>query len=125
VLGPVWLDTENSLSLRQPMIRTDRKGDIRLNCEDDPDCALESDTSVFFQLFSGKAGTLAGCRFLLTGATGPEYRTSTLAAAADGTHFCVGNSQGDIGVLEIQNMQTILRDEAFLQLNMKVWRDAA
>jgi hypothetical protein len=125
VSSPVWLDEKNSLSLREPMRRTDRKGDIRLNCEDDIDCALESDTSVFVQMFTDKAATLDACRFLLSGATGPEYRTATLAAAAAGSQFCVQNSSGDIGVLVLQGKQTALRELAMLQLSLSAWQDAA
>ncbi|CAL9597945.1 protein kinase domain-containing protein [Streptomyces sp. enrichment culture] len=125
LLAPVLLDTENSLSLREPMLRTDRKGDIRLDCEDDPDCALESDTSVFVQLFNGKAASLDVCRTLLSGATGPEYRTWSLVAAADGSQFCVQNSHGDIGVLVLRIKQTTLSEIAFLQVDLNVWREAA
>ncbi|MFF8289356.1 serine/threonine-protein kinase [Streptomyces sp. NPDC016309] len=125
VLSPVWLDEKNSLSLRKPMLRADRAGDIRLDCEDDADCALRSDTSVFVQLFNGKAGSLAACRHLLGGATGSEYRTWSLAAADDGTQLCVKNASGDIAVLTIQVKQTALRDAAFLQLGMNIWKKAA
>lgn len=54
VRSPVWLNEKNSLSLREPMLREDRAGDIRLDCEDDVDCALQSDSSVFVQMFNGK-----------------------------------------------------------------------
>ncbi|MEU0273349.1 protein kinase [Streptomyces sp. NPDC006307] len=125
VLSPVWLDGKNSLSLREPMLRKDRTGDIRLDCEDDADCALQSDTSVFLQMFNGKAASLAVCRHFLSGASGSAYRTWSLAAADDGTEFCVKNASGDIAVLRIQVKQTTLREAAFLQLGMNVWREAA
>ncbi|MGI5397669.1 serine/threonine-protein kinase [Streptomyces sp. CA-251251] len=123
--SPVWLRRANSLSLNEPMLPKDRTGDIRLDCEDDADCALQSDTSRFVQLFNGKAASLDACRHLLGGATGPEYRTWNLAAAGEGTQICVGNDSGDIAALTIQVKQTALREEAFLQLGMTVWRKAA
>ncbi|MEU7279822.1 protein kinase [Streptomyces sp. NPDC045431] len=125
VLSLAWLDGKNSLSLREPMLREDRKGDIRLDCESDVDCALSSDTSVFVQLFNGKTASLDVCRHLLSGAIGSDYRTWSLVAADDGSQLCVKNASGDIGVLTIQVKQTALREAAFLQLGMKVWRKAA
>ncbi|QGV81960.1 serine/threonine-protein kinase [Streptomyces ficellus] len=125
VLSPVWLDEKNSLNLREPRLPKDRRGEIRLDCEDDTDCALRSDTSVFVQLFNGKTASLAACRHLLTGATGSEYRTWSLAAADAGTQLCVKNAAGDIAALTIQVKQTALREAAFLQLGMYVWEDAA
>ncbi|MFI0989209.1 serine/threonine-protein kinase [Streptomyces exfoliatus] len=125
VRSPVWLNEKNSLSLREPMLREDRSGDIRLDCEDDVSCELQSDTSVFVQMFNGKAASLDGCRHLLSGATGSAYRTSTLAAADDGSQLCVKNASGDIAVLTIQIKQTTLREAAFLQLSMHVWKKAA
>ncbi|MFJ8648464.1 serine/threonine-protein kinase [Streptomyces sp. NPDC093546] len=125
VLTTAWLDEKNSLSLREPMLRDDRTGDIRLDCEDDVDCALRSDTSVFLQMFNGKAASLEVCRHLLTGASGSAYRTWSLTVADDGTEFCVKNASGDIAVLTIQVKQTALREAAFLQVGMKVWKKAA
>ncbi|MEU9591550.1 protein kinase [Streptomyces sp. NPDC048193] len=124
-LSPVWLYRTNSLSLSDPMLRTDRGGDIRLVCEDDTDCALRSDTSRFVQLFNGKAASADVCRHLLTGATGSAYRTWSLAAADAGTRICVGNDAGDVAALAIQVKQTALPEEAFLQLGMTVWGKAA
>ncbi|MYR41969.1 serine/threonine-protein kinase [Streptomyces sp. SID5910] len=124
-LSPVWLYRTNSLSLDEPMLRTDRGGDIRLDCEDDVDCALHSGTSRFVQLFNGKAASLDVCRHLLSGATGSEYRTWSLAAADAGTQLCVGNDSGAVAALTIQVKQTALPEDAFLQLGMTVWRKAA
>ncbi|NYE44610.1 hypothetical protein [Streptomyces fulvorobeus] len=118
--SPVWLNEKNSLSLRE-----DRAGDIRLDCEDDVSCELQSDTSVFMQMFNGKAARLDTCRHLLTSATGLTYRTWTFAAADDGSQLCVKNASGDIAVLTIQIKQTTLREAAFLQLSMHVWKRAA
>ncbi|MFE9138879.1 serine/threonine-protein kinase [Streptomyces sp. NPDC007355] len=125
VRSPVWLNEKNSLSLRDPMLREDRAGDIRLDCEDDVDCALQSDTSVFVQMFNGKAASLDACRHLLSGAIGSAYRTWSLAAADDGSQLCTKNASGDIAVLTIQIKQTTLREAAFLQMSMNVWRKAA
>ncbi|MGV9697146.1 protein kinase domain-containing protein [Streptomyces sp. NPDC003470] len=125
VRSPVWLYRTNSLSLDEPMLRTDRGGDIRLDCEDDVDCALHSGTSRFVQLFNGKAASLDVCRHLLSGATGSAYRMSWLAAADAGTQLCVGNDAGDVAALTIQVKQTALQQDAFLQLGMTVWRKAA
>jgi hypothetical protein len=121
----VWLYRTNSLSLSKPLLRTDRRGDIRLDCEDDIDCALHSGTSRFVQLFNGKAASPDVCRHLLVGATGSAYRTWSLAAADAGTQLCVGNDSGDVAALTIQVKQTALQQEAFLQLGMIVWRKAA
>ncbi|MEU0228150.1 protein kinase [Streptomyces sp. NPDC006284] len=124
-VSPMWLRRTNSLSLNEPRLPDDRTGDIRLDCEDDVDCTLRSDTSRFVQLFNGKAASAETCRHLLSGATGPEYRTWSLAAADEGTRICVGNDSGDIAALTIQVKQTALREEAFLQLGMTVWGKAA
>ncbi|MET7274917.1 serine/threonine-protein kinase [Streptomyces flaveolus] len=124
-LSPVWLYRTNSLSLSGPMLRTDRRGDIRLDCEGDIDCALHSGTSRFVQLFNGKAASPDVCRHLLSGATGSAYRTWSLAAADAGTQLCVGNDSGDVAALTIQVKQTALQEEAFLQLGMTVWSKAA
>jgi hypothetical protein len=107
------------------MLRTDRRGDIRLDCEGDIDCALHSGTSRFVQLFNGKAASPDVCRHLLSGATGSAYRTWSLAAADAGTQLCVGNDSGDVAALTIQVKQTALQEEAFLQLGMTVWSKAA
>ncbi|MEV6250524.1 serine/threonine-protein kinase [Streptomyces sp. NPDC051742] len=125
VRSPVWLTEKNSLSFREPMLPEDRTGDIRLDCEDGVDCALQSDTTVFAQMFGGKAASLDACRHLLSGATGSAYRTWSLAAANDGSQLCAKNASGDIAVLTIQIKQTTLREAAFLQLGMNVWRKAA
>ncbi|MFG2358386.1 serine/threonine-protein kinase [Streptomyces sp. NPDC048521] len=122
--SPMWLNRTNSLSFSEPLLRADRGGDIRLECEDDIDCALHSGTSRFVQLFNGKAASPAVCRHLLSGATGSAYRTWSLAAADTGTQLCVGNDSGDIAALTIQVKQTALQEDAFLQLGMTVWRKA-
>ncbi|WP_420710796.1 hypothetical protein [Streptomyces sp. NRRL S-146] len=102
-------------------MRDDRKGDIRFDCED-VGCAVESDTSVFLQLF-GKAGaTLDECRLMLASADRHRW---TLASAAAGSEICVKHQNGDIALLVLQTKSTALPDIAFLQLDMTIWRDAA
>ncbi|MFG3723215.1 serine/threonine-protein kinase [Streptomyces massasporeus] len=117
----LMLTPESSLSFRKPFMREDRKGDIRFDCEN-PGCAVESDTSVFLQLF-GKAGaTLDECRLMLAGADRHRW---TLASAAAGSEICVKHRNGDIALLVLQTKSTALPDIAFLQLDMTIWRDAA
>ncbi|MEU3087313.1 serine/threonine-protein kinase [Streptomyces massasporeus] len=117
----LMLTPESSLSFRKPFMRDDRKGDIRFDCKD-AGCAVESDTSVFIQLF-GKAGaTLDECRLMLGGATRHRW---TLASAAAGSEICVKHQNGDIALLVLQTKSTALPDIAFLQLDMTIWRDAA
>ncbi|MGC4971558.1 serine/threonine-protein kinase [Streptomyces sp. DT199] len=117
----LMLTPETSLSFRKPFMRDDRKGDIRFDCED-VGCAVESDTSVFLQLF-GKAGaTLDECRLMLASADRHRW---TLASAAAGSEICVKHQNGDIALLVLQTKSTALPDIAFLQLDMTIWRDAA
>ncbi|MEU9573721.1 serine/threonine-protein kinase [Streptomyces massasporeus] len=117
----LMLTPESSLSFRKPFMRDDRKGDIRFDCKN-AGCAVESDTSVFLQLF-GKAGaTLDECRLMLGGADRHRW---TLASAAAGSEICVKHQNGDIALLVLQTKSTALPDIAFLQLDMTIWRDAA
>ncbi|NUT29661.1 MAG: serine/threonine protein kinase, partial [Streptomyces sp.] len=115
------LDAKSSLSFKEPVQREDRKGDIRFDCED-AGCALESDTSVFVQLFGASGASLDECRLLLASA---ESRRWPLAAAANGSQICVKHSSGDIALLVLQTKSTALPELAFLQLDMTVWRKAA
>ncbi|MFI6808300.1 serine/threonine-protein kinase [Streptomyces luteogriseus] len=117
----LMLTPESSLSFRKPFMRDDRKGDIRFDCKN-AGCAVESDTSVFLQLF-GKAGaTLDECRLMLASADRHRW---TLASAAAGSEICVKHRNGDIALLVLQTKSTALPDIAFLQLDMTIWRDAA
>ncbi|MDC0766273.1 serine/threonine-protein kinase [Streptomyces sp. HD] len=115
------LDAKSSLSFKEPVQREDRKGDIRFDCKD-AGCALESDTSVFVQLFGASGASLDECRLLLAGA---KSRRWPLAAAANGSQICVRHSSGDIGLLVLQTKSTALPELAFLQLDMTIWRKAA
>ncbi|MGN9758071.1 protein kinase domain-containing protein [Streptomyces sp. SD31] len=115
------LDATTSLSFKEPVQREDRKGDIRFDCKD-VGCALDSDTSVFVQLFGASGASLDECRLLLNSA---DRRRWPLAAAANGSEICVKHSSGDIALLVIQTKSTALPELAFLQVDMTVWRDAA
>ncbi|MFG1670013.1 serine/threonine-protein kinase [Streptomyces sp. Y7] len=121
--GGLWLDAKSSVSFAKPFQRWDRKGDIRFDCKN-AGCALDSDSSVFLQVFddSGTGATLDECRLLLAGAD--RHRWS-LAAAANGTQFCVKHSSGDIALLVLQTKSTAMPDLAFLKLDLTIWRDAA
>ncbi|MFE7902640.1 serine/threonine-protein kinase [Streptomyces sp. NPDC057424] len=116
-----WLDAKSSLSFAKPFHRDDREGDIRFDCAD-PSCALESDTSVFVQMFTDKGVSLDECRLMLGGA---KKRRWTLAAAPVGAQICVKHSSGDIALLAIQSKSTALPELAFLMVDMTIWRDAA
>ncbi|MEV3968518.1 serine/threonine-protein kinase [Streptomyces sp. NPDC050698] len=117
----LMLTPESSLSFRKPFMRDDRDGDIRFDCEN-VGCAVESDTSVFLQLFGKSGATLDECRLMLASADRHRW---TLAAAAAGTEICVKHKNGDIALLVLQTKSTALPDIAFLQLDMTIWRDAA
>ncbi|WP_200301830.1 serine/threonine-protein kinase [Streptomyces adelaidensis] len=115
-----FLNEKNSLGIRKPIDREDRKGDIRFSCEE-PSCALESDTSVITMLFADPGAGLDTCRIALTGATSHSF---TLAAAAAGSEFCVKHPSGDIALLVIQTKSTALPDSgvSFVSADMTVWR---
>jgi hypothetical protein len=115
------LDAKSSLSFEKPFQRYDRKGDIRFGCES-AGCELESDTSVFLQLFGKSGATLDECRLMLASADRHRW---TLAGAASGSEICVKHSNGDIALLVLQTKSTALPELAFVQLDMTIWRDAA
>ncbi|MFH8798739.1 serine/threonine-protein kinase [Streptomyces sp. NPDC017936] len=115
------LDANTSLSFDEPVQREDRKGDIRFGCEE-AGCALESDTSVFVQMFGEPGTTLDDCRLFTRSA---DSHRLPLAAAANGSEICVKNPAGDIALLVLQTKSTALPELAFLQLDMTVRRTAA
>ncbi|MEU0167038.1 serine/threonine-protein kinase [Streptomyces iakyrus] len=117
----LMLTPESSLSFREPFMRDDRKGDIRLDCKS-IGCAVESDTSVFVQLFGKSGATLDECRLILASADRHRW---TLAGAAAGSEICVKHKNGDIALMVLQTKSTAMPDIAFLQLDMTIWRDAA
>ena len=111
------LSDKNSLNIKKPVDREDRKGDIRFSCEE-PSCALESDTSVITMLFADPGATLETCRIALTGAKSHSF---TLAAAAAGSEFCVKHPSGDIALLTIQVKSTAVPKIGFVSVDMTVW----
>ncbi|MFH0521078.1 serine/threonine-protein kinase [Streptomyces sp. M41] len=119
--APALLTAETSLSFKEPLWREDRKGDIRLDCKD-VGCAIESDSSVFVQMFGSTGTTLDECRLLLGGA---DRKRWTLASVAAGSEICVKHSSGDIALLVVQTKSTALPELAALSVDMTVWKKAA
>ncbi|MEU9229883.1 serine/threonine-protein kinase [Streptomyces massasporeus] len=119
--APLMLTPESSLSFRKPFMRDDREGDIRFDCKD-VGCAVESDTSVFLQLFGKSGATLDECRLMLASADRHRW---TLAGAAAGSEICVKHQNGDIALLVLQTKSTALPELATLTVDMTIWRDAA
>ncbi|WP_405796580.1 serine/threonine-protein kinase [Streptomyces sp. NBC_01506] len=118
----VMLDTKNSVNLKDPDAQVKgRTGDIRFACQS-IGCQLESDTSVFLQLYGKPGGTLEECRRLLK--EGKNHRLP-LAGAANGSEICVKGASGDIGLFVITTKSTAMPDIAFLQGELTIWRDAA
>ncbi|MER6348763.1 serine/threonine-protein kinase [Streptomyces sp. NPDC001595] len=117
-----WLDEKNSLDIKEPVGREDRKGDIRFVCDSDS-CALESDTSVLNVVYGDPGGGLDACRIALDGADSHEL---PLAAVAAGSEICVEHPSGDIALLVVQVKSTALPDSgvSFLYADMTVWRGA-
>ncbi|MEU0390765.1 serine/threonine-protein kinase [Streptomyces chartreusis] len=119
--APALLNAKSSLSFEKPLWRDDRKGDIRLNCEN-PSCELESDTSVFVQMFTDEAVSLDECRLMLGAADRHRW---TLASMAAGSQICVKHPSGDIALLVVQTKSTALPELASLMVDMTVWKKAA
>ncbi|MZF88492.1 serine/threonine-protein kinase [Streptomyces sp. SID5643] len=115
------LDAKNSLSFEKPFQREDRKGDIRFDCEN-TGCALESDTSVFVQMFTDEAVSLDECRLMLAHA---DQRRWPLASVPVAGQICVKHESGDIALLTVQTKSTALPELAALTLDMTIWRRAA
>ncbi|MFC8124316.1 serine/threonine-protein kinase [Streptomyces sp. NPDC057302] len=117
-----WFDEKNSVSLREPVDRKDRKGDIRFVCGENS-CALESDKSVITLLYGKPGATLDTCRTILKGADSHDL---PLAAVAAGSEICVKNPSGDIALLVVQVKSTALPNGgfSFLSADMTVWRAA-
>ncbi|GGV34492.1 hypothetical protein GCM10010277_19790 [Streptomyces longisporoflavus] len=115
-----WFDEKNSVSLREPVNRKDRKGDIRFTCGQDS-CSLESDKSLITPLFGKPGATFDSCRTLLEGADSHDL---PLAAVAAGSEICVRNPAGDIALLVVQVKSTAMPQDGvgFLTADMTVWR---
>ncbi|MFJ2303482.1 serine/threonine-protein kinase [Streptomyces sp. NPDC087787] len=114
-----FLDDKNSLSIKEPVERDDRKGDIRLVCKET--CALESDTSVLTLLYGKPGAGLEKCRLALSG---EKSHHLALDWVASGSEICVKHSSGDIALLVIQVKSTAMPKIAFVTADMTVWRAA-
>ncbi|WP_330278995.1 serine/threonine protein kinase [Streptomyces sp. NBC_00569] len=118
----VWLDTKNSVSLKDPdAARKNRTGDIRFGCKS-AGCELDSDTSVFLQLYGKPGGTLDECRLMLKH---EKNHRLPLAGAANGSEICIKNPSGDIALFVIGTKSTAMPDIGFLQGDLTIWRGAA
>ncbi|MFC8826629.1 serine/threonine-protein kinase [Streptomyces sp. NPDC057137] len=118
----IMLDAKNSVNLKDPDTEPKgRTGDIRFACPS-IGCQLESDTSVFLQLYGKPGGTLEECRRLLKD---EKNHTLPLAGAANGTEICIKGPAGDIALFVISTKSTAMPDIAFLQGALSIWRDAA
>ncbi|MFE5589897.1 serine/threonine-protein kinase [Streptomyces sp. NPDC056549] len=113
------LSEKNSLSIKEPVERKNRKGDIRFVCGQT--CSLESSTSVM-SMHVGKPGaTLDACRTDLD--ITPSHRL-TLTLVAAGSEICVKHPSGDIALFVVQVKSTALPDSgvSFLAGDLTVWR---
>ncbi|TXL91810.1 serine/threonine-protein kinase [Streptomyces sp. IB2014 016-6] len=118
----IMLDAKNSVNLKNPDAEAKgRTGDIRFGCPS-IGCQLESDTSVFLQLYGKPGGTLDECRRLLK--HGKNHRLP-LAGAANGSEICIKGPSGDIALFVISTKSTAMPDIAFLQGALTIWRGAA
>ncbi|MFJ6049071.1 serine/threonine-protein kinase [Streptomyces sp. NPDC092307] len=118
------LREENSISIKEPVERAARSGDLRLTCGR-VDCDLESDTSVIVQLSGKPNGSLDSCRAALEGRT---EKSRSLMLAASGSEFCVKHQSGDIAllVLTLKSMPVMSLEDvsSFVIVDMTVWRAA-
>ncbi|MEU6007932.1 serine/threonine-protein kinase [Streptomyces sp. NPDC047453] len=111
------LDDKNSLSIKEPVERDDRKGDIRLVCKET--CGLESDTSVLTLLYGKPGAGLEKCRLALTSKNSHHL---ALDWAASGSEICVKHPSGDIALLVLLVKSTAMPKIAFVTADMTVWR---
>ncbi|MEW2416098.1 serine/threonine-protein kinase [Streptomyces sp. NPDC046866] len=117
----VLLDEKGSLSLQDGAVREDRKGDVRLEC-DEVDCDLVSDSSAILMSYGSPGLSADDCRALLPTAKPTRW---PLASAAAGSEFCIRQPSGDIGVLVLQTKSTPVRVKglgSFLRADLTVWR---
>ncbi|WP_392671553.1 serine/threonine-protein kinase [Streptomyces sp. LN785] len=118
----VMLHPENSVNLKNPnKDAKGRTGDIRFGCRT-VGCELESDTSVFLQLYGKPGGTLDECRQLLKH---EKNHRLPLAGTANGSEICIKGASGDIGLFVITTKSTAMPDIGFLQGDLTIWRGAA
>ncbi|MEU6818907.1 serine/threonine-protein kinase [Streptomyces sp. NPDC046860] len=111
------LDATNSLNLRDPDVRDDRKGDIRFACAGQS-CALESRDSVLLPRFADPGATYDSCAFELRNATSHKLY---LAAVAAGSEICAKDSAGNIALFVVQVKSTASPDVGFLMTDVTVW----
>ncbi|MFB6579349.1 serine/threonine-protein kinase [Streptomyces sp. NPDC056402] len=116
------LDEDNSISIKEPVKRATRAGDLRLDCEQ-VGCTLESDTSAITLLSGGPNGSLDTCRAALEKGA---KRTQSLGQAAAGSEFCIKHPSGDIALLVLTLKSTPWMGDLPSSLNadMTVWRAA-
>ena len=115
-----WLGIENSMDLTEPYLpmgREDRKGDIRLNCEDG--CAVKSRISVMTRLPAKQRGSYASCRAALGRSSGHNV---PLGGVSKGSGICVKHPSGDIALLVVEVKSTALPHLAFMTGQIKIWR---
>ncbi|MEV7400458.1 serine/threonine-protein kinase [Streptomyces sp. NPDC091267] len=118
----VMLDLGNSVNLKDPDKEAKgRTGDLRLGCRL-AGCELESDTSVFVELYGKPGGTVEECRRMLKD---EKNHRLPLAGAANGSEVCIKGPAGDIALLVITTKSTAMPDIAFLQGDLAIWRGAA
>ncbi len=113
------LDEENSMSLKEPIERRDRKGDVRLVCGES--CGLESRASLM-HLLAGKPGaTLDTCRAALAR---EAKRSLRLDWAAAGSEICLKHPSGDIALFVLTVKSTAMPQSGinFLTGDLTVWR---
>ncbi|MFK0013006.1 serine/threonine-protein kinase [Streptomyces sp. NPDC091027] len=114
------LDEKGSVGLTDPVARADRTGDVRLSCDEDPACVLESDTGVI-TLLSGPSDTGSPdvCRHHARTSTS---RSAKLAAAAAGSQLCVGTPSGGTALLVLRVKATSQSKGArFVTADLTVW----
>ncbi|WP_261992698.1 serine/threonine-protein kinase [Streptomyces sp. adm13(2018)] len=115
------LTEESSMSLKEPIERKDRKGDVRLVCSEKELCALQSRASRM-QLRQGKPGAgLDECRATL--AVQPT-RDLSLSWSAAGSEICIEHPSGDIALFVIQVKSTALPGSGinFVTGDLTIWR---
>ncbi|MFE2290930.1 serine/threonine-protein kinase [Streptomyces sp. NPDC059452] len=120
-----FLDEKNSMSLREPVIREDRKGDIRLACRS-TGCELRSNNGLIVPLYDDPGATYDDCRTLLDDAPRTDSRSLGLASVAAGSEICIRNAAGDIALFVVQVKSAALPTggSSFLTGDMTVWRAA-
>lgn len=120
--GQLMVDAKQPLSLKKPgeKVKAD-KGDVRFGCRS-YDCALESDASVFVQIFGKPGTTLDECRLIVNHS---KQHRLPLAAAAGGTEICIKDPAGDIALFVVGTKSTAIPDLAFVDGDLTVWRGAA